>query len=200
MDLDLLKTWKDIKDLPEVQAIYSEGAVDANKLPWDVRAALGDFLCSTTFDKTSAQQKSKFLDEMSEKLQESGSSTALDQWSAMAKLKSRDASGTLRKHTKTSIYEVIKTAVEAERELVEKPDADEPQLELEESMQVDEQDLSEASESSSEASAAQIMIKVEPDYDDEDDDVMDEDEVEFASPSKVPTCAQNLFETLETLS
>jgi len=197
MDLDLLKTWKDIKDLTEVQAIYSDGAVDADTPPWDVRSALGDFLCSTTFDKTSAQQKSKFLEEMSEKLQESGNRAAMDQWSAMAKLKTRDTSGTLRKHTKTSIYEVVKTVVEAERDLVEKPDTDEPQLELEESMQVDGQDLSEVSRSFSDSDVAEVAIKIEPK---DDDDVMDEDEVGSVSSHEVPACAQNLFKTLETLS
>jgi len=198
MDLDLLKTWKDIKDLPEVQTIYSDGAVDANTLPWDIRSALGDFLCSTTFDKTSAQQKSKFLEEMSEKLQESGNSAAMDQWSAMAKLKTRDASGTLRKHTKTSIYEVVKTAVEAERDLVERPDTDEPKLELQESTEFDVFDLcEELSESFSDSEVAEVTIKIEPKA---DDDAMDEDEGGSVSSYEMPACAQNLFKTLETLS
>ena len=119
MDFDDIKTWDDIKDRQDVRQIYSEGAVEAAQLPWEIRSTLGQFLCEAILDKSSAQQKSKFLDEITEELSEHHNEVAKEQWSLLAGLKSRDSNGTLRKHTKSSLYDVVKSCVERERELVE---------------------------------------------------------------------------------
>lgn len=196
MDLDDIKTWDDIKDRQDVREIYSEGAVEASQLPWEVRSTLGQFLCEAILDKSSAQQKSKFLDEITEELGAHHSEVAKEQWSLLAGLKSRDINGTLRKHTKSSMYDVVKNCVERERELVEGAMAeDEPG----ESSQEDVAQFLEDSQQKDSASSYSEHS------DNSVNDAMEEDiDPEFLTQnqthSRVPECAREVLEMLSTLS
>jgi len=197
MDLDDIKTWDDIKDRPDVREIYSEGAVEATQLPWEVRSTLGQFLCEAILDKSSAQQKSKFLDEITEELSTHHNEVAKEQWSLLAGLKSRDSNGTLRKHTKSSLYDVVKSCVERERELVEGA--------------VVEGEASDSSEFS-DADVSQFVDPTPADavssYDEQNssvDDAMEEDIdpaflTENQPHSAVPECAIEVLKTLSALS
>lgn len=189
MDFDNIETWEDIKERPDLKDIYSEGEVEALKLPWEVRSALGQFLCDATLDKNTAQQKSKFLDEISEQLNKDDNEVAKEQWSLLASTKTRDTGGNLRKHTRTSLYDVVKSCVERERELVEAgaPASDEdiaqfldqPEVHVQESISSYSDEFEAVGES------------------------MDEDiDPAFLQPTKsaVPECAIELFKTLSSFS
>jgi hypothetical protein len=197
MDLEDIKTWDDIKDRPDVREIYSEGAVEATQLPWEVRSTLGQFLCEAALDRSSAQQKSKFLDEITDELATHSNDVAKEQWSLLAGLKTRDSNGTLRKHTKSSLYDVVKGCVERERELVEGAAAEEGG------------ESSELSDDVSQFLDPSDQQGAESSYSDDHnvavDDAMDEDiDPEFLSPhqshSEIPECAVEVLKMLSALS
>ncbi len=181
---DSVKTWSDISERDDVRAIYSEGAVDGQTLPWEVRSALGDALCEVGFDEAiTSSQKSEFLASIGKQLAEAKNKVAQEQWNLFTGLKIRDGKGILRKHTKKSLYSAVKTCIDKERKLVENEDIsqflDEP-------------------ESVSQVSEPRYSLKNSDSYEDVSDEMdVDADRESEASKSRqIPECAKELFKQL----
>ena len=158
-------------------------------LPWEVRNALGHFLSRAEMESdASSGKKSKFLEQLSARVQKSDNELAKEQWALFARLKVRDPSGALRKHTKSSLYDAIKSCLDRERELI----ADAPT----EHRAADTSEFIEDVE----ASVSQLPPV--------DDSAVDElamladaaEEPPERKPKPFPRCALELFNTLNALS
>jgi len=135
----MVKPWSDIREHPDVVSLYAADTETVDVLPYSVRDALGDLLSNASLDETNAAQRGTFLDEIAQHLKTQGD-TAIAEYDHFTKLGTHGTDGKKKKHTKKSLYDVIKRLVERERELTETADV----MDVDDTAVPDEQSISAA--------------------------------------------------------
>jgi hypothetical protein len=114
--MEFIADWQSIADREDVKALYAGDGSNAELLPWSVRADLGQKLCDAGFEETSSKRKSVYIKELEQCLK---TEEAKLQWEKFTKGKLSDPAGGKRKHTNSSVFDIIKQCVERERALVD---------------------------------------------------------------------------------